>query len=454
MLQTPPPHAADLNKVAGDGDGSQAAGALAGAVEISAFGLDVAADPRGGFALTVNGALWHVGVDGRLQRLGAGIAGTVTQLAYASDGTLLAGVGSSVWRVSPDGLTSVAAAGLKRPRPLAPAPDGGVLVADGERLLRLAPDGALSVLATGYGAIRDAAACPDGRLVAATDRALQEVAPVPQGLGPASGAVAAPADGTLVEAHGDVRGEAPWAWQVPGRPLFDRGDLAAFDVWNGLNYLGDDQVMVEALTATPDGGLLVSANAAIYYVAPARPALLAAAVASARRTGARTVAVRVRLTAPAATTVSLWRGRRLVARAELAPGVVSATLVAPRRLVAALHRVTVEAHAGAAGAAAESVALIAPALPVAVARGIVDAQALYLAAYEDLYIEPGRCRRFGGRRVDCPAEVRGSCAGVLSMVWRPGGHLTWTMYGQRRGHCVVSRSRGVDVRSRREGLPA
>ena len=59
-----PAQAAEVYTVAGGGSLPLRDGALAGTVAINSGGIDVAADPRGGFAFTTNGGIWHAGLDG------------------------------------------------------------------------------------------------------------------------------------------------------------------------------------------------------------------------------------------------------------------------------------------------------------------------------------------------------------------------------------------------------
>src|SRR4051812_39789607 len=158
-----PARAADVFTVAGGGSAPLREGGIAGAAHIAAGGIDVAADPRGGFAFTTGGAVWHAGAGGRLHRLA--IIGYVERIAYAADGALLAGSGNAIWRLAPDGTTTVVAgrpdtpgfagdggpataALLTRPQPTNVDRDGGLLIIDAERVRRLAPDGTLATVAT------------------------------------------------------------------------------------------------------------------------------------------------------------------------------------------------------------------------------------------------------------------------------------------------------------------
>ena len=102
-----PARAAELYTVAGGGSHRLAEGVLAGTAQIAAGGIDVAADPRGGFAFTTNGTIWHVGRDGRLHRLTLDIY--TERIAYTPDGALYAGTGDAVSRIAPDGTIAVVA---------------------------------------------------------------------------------------------------------------------------------------------------------------------------------------------------------------------------------------------------------------------------------------------------------------------------------------------------------
>jgi hypothetical protein len=279
-------------------------------------------------------------------------------------------------------------------------------------------------------------------------------------IGPAVRALATLPDGTLVEAVAETTRSQPWIYRFGPGPLhvmmLRPSDLLAFDVWNGCDVLGTDTFSTQAIDVAPDGGLLIAGGAAIQYVPSPGATAPAAAITAAKLTRDGRVRVALRLTAPAAVRVTVWKGGRALATAEspaggLAPRVTLAGPVKP-----GLHRITVQARpAGPAGpvAAAESNALLARALPVAVAQSLAERQALVLAAYEDVQVDVQPCRRLGGRRVDCPGLVGKDCAGVLSMTWERDGHLTWTIYGARRGGCRVSAGRGVP-NVRRRGLHA
>ena len=219
-----------------------------------------------------------------------------------------------------------------------------------------------------------------------------------------------------------------------------------------MDALGDDSVGTEALEPTPDGGLLLGADFAVHYLAPAHPALRAVAVTSAHRAGPRHIRVGLRVSAPGAVRVRVMRAGRTVARADVAATSPSVAVMLPARLPSALYRVSAQLRPDADGAAGggEALALLGASLPAAVVRDLAETQAMMLLAYEDLDLNLRPCRRMSARRVDCPATVGPDCAGVLSMVWGRDNHLDWTVYGARRGSCRIRADRGIpDVRRRR-----
>lgn len=472
---------ADLFTIAGGGDEPLREGVMAGLTTIDTVWMDVAADPLGGYAFTAAGRIWRVGPDGRVRRVR--MQGAPDRIVFSPDGALYAGNGNAVFRVTPDGRTTIAAgrpdepgsggdggpavaARLTVPEPLTFDRSGGLLIADQGRVRRLAADGTITTVARiapdrpagepGPAAVRDVAVDADGSLLVAGEEAVMRVAgDVMTRVGPGVERLAVLTDGTVVGTTGYAERADGWVERLtpPTLPLYRRADLLAFDVWEGSDALGNDSAIIDALEPLPGGGLLIAAESAVHYAPGPTAGLPAIAVTEARQTGRSRVRVTLRSTVTGTARIRLKRNGRVVARADVALTAPRTTVRLHARVEPSIHAVSAEWHpvpgTGAGGAAGAAMALLAPALPQRVARDLVETQAMFLLAYEDLQLDLQPCRRVSSRRVDCPALTSGDCAGVLSMIWERDGHLTWSVYGARRGACRVEPDRGVDPDARR-----
>jgi hypothetical protein len=368
----------------------------------------------------------------------------------AADGTIttVAGGGTSI----ADGVPALRAA-LGDPLAIAALPGGGFVVDDSDELIRaVAPDGTIRTVAGGGRDDRihgqpataahlrpaDVAAQPDGTLLLAdplngtVDRVAPDgtlhVAARPPGADDVTPTLvtALPGGGFAFAAVDPHDGSKPRTrvYRVGPdgtvRRVAGGGPFAAAPL-SGLTRRGDGEPATAlppaypvALSALPDGGLLLSTDVAgdeadgdvVTYIAPDAPALLAVAL---RRDGARVFrpgrpnAVHVVLSRPA--TVTLTAGGHRVTRA-LAAGQSAVPL--PAALAVRAYTVTLAAADGAGRAAYDRGAVFPVGwLPEDVARIVTDAVAPERAATI--------CRRFAAGRIDCQDESEGKPCQVISV---------------------------------------
>lgn len=180
------------------GDGGPALRAAVG------FPVEVAVDPRGGFAIVhderwirrvdprgtirtvaefvqptalaydTDGNLWVSELGGRVQRRDAATGRPTTYTGFDQPHGLDVGADGTVYvcdtfndrvqRISPDGTVTTLASGLDAPVDLDVGPDGDVYVADsrGSRVLRVTPAGAVGQVAVGIAGTNSVAVAADG----------------------------------------------------------------------------------------------------------------------------------------------------------------------------------------------------------------------------------------------------------------------------------------------------
>jgi hypothetical protein len=438
-------------------------------------------------------SLWRVGLDGRIRlvRRGAG------DFAVARDGTAFYMQAGVLFRLNPDGEPTRVAEGFSGWRPvdvnhqpfsqMAATSGGDVLfVVNGDRILRVRPSGTVEVAAgngvrgsSGDGIpATDAALSSPGALEATIDGGfsfvdgggrLRHVGP--RGL---IGTVArVPGDGGLAVG---VHGGAVFAdfetglWRLtpsgkPDRLTFNRrirvdaprGGLLWGDGGRPANLLFDWGIA--DLEVTGGGGLLVVHS--LGDPSEARVRLLAS-----RRT--RQPALAFRTTLPARRRVSFvvtqhakvqllirGEGRTLRLRTEAGPGRGRFRL--PRNLRQGGYELRLSAvtDSGARLARRRGI-LYATTLPIRMAKAVVmfddDYRRIVTPRGIDAHVgpnndsKPGRCRRFGRRRVDCESllNVPGrDCFEIISTIVDRRGQVWAGRYGDE-GECAGKFSRRPD----------
>jgi hypothetical protein len=455
-----------LRRVAGTRDtgdaGDTGDGGPAAAARIEADDLDVT--PGGGILI----------LDGDSERV----------RLIGADGTISTVAGGG--RSTADGIPATRAA-LPDPTAIAALPGGGfVVVLQGDHVREVGPDGLIRTVAGGghglgpiWGqratsvefAVADVAAAADGSLLLADgvnftidrvtpDGTIHIAARAARGaITPTSRVAALPGDAlAFTEARFDADGnEYARVWQVDpdgtkrlvagGGPVAATAPLGLEQHEAGGLATGFALGEAQGLAALPDGGLLLSYQpplaygSLVGYIAPAAPALLAAALPpGAARVFApgRPAAVNVALDAPA--TVSLSVAGQTV-HADLPAGASSVALPA---LPARDHAVTLTAI-DAAGRRAYDRTHVVPDgwLPIEIARLVAGARHTDTAAQG--------CRRFSAARVDCRIEpAEGGCPVIT--VRYVDERLRWGAYAGCAFHAHPRLRRAVHVLRRRDWL--
>lgn len=357
------------------------------------------------------------------------------------------------------------AARLRCAGSIAVGADGGILIADllARRIRRVDPAGVISTVAgtgrraiSGDGGAATAAAIgspagvatlPGGGFAIASARfarndRVQAAIRVVDGAGiittragEYATALAAEPDGSLLLTNGS-KGDAPVRRLRPDGTLSvaaavgDRIGIPEFLRVAG-DPLGSVAVITDAAVPTPDGGMLLSTDFGISYVAAPSSQVLAVAMLPATRHVRPDLEVSVRLTRGAHVTVEARRKGRVRARASLdAPA--GDAVVSLGRVRPGLYRVRVVTEEAGHVATARARVLAGGRLPVSFVRGFVTDRLGLSETFDRGGPKLGRCTRRGSLRVDCRLRRQRRCVEVVSVRQRADGTLSARSRGCRR----------------------
>lgn len=204
---------------------------------------------------------------------------------------------------------------------------------------------------------------------------------------------------------------------------------------------GDDSLRLGGVAPLPDGGMLVSRDFQVVYVAPSAPRVLATALLPRTRMPRRDLHVHLRTTLAGRAQVEAWRDGRRVATVVADVPAGDAVVPVPG-LRPGLYETRVVVAAAGQVAVDSAQSIVGGVLPVDLARTFITSRTELFELFESAPSTTLTCRRVLLGRIDCAMIQLRRCVGVAVMRLLADGTLRVSTYDGGRGpRCRFRRPR-------------